>query len=294
MGLLGELPDDIRYDIVWLGAIVYVNGQMLMDASSKHAVRKELPVGDPEAVNVHLEAYAGDEKVGHLYIGQEGAQHWEINDLRVEEHVRRRGIAKAMLAQLHSEIGDAMIDHSEDLSDEGLSWAMAMDGGEGMHRWEMYNCERIRERFVDGELAAAHDQDLQRLVREGQIAADPRLQVETPVIDISLEEIICSEQAFTAAMHQPVADTSIQLAREPHSEDKFIIVAGLAAAVRAAMDGEDYLPAQVIPISAHHPYPGRDTQPMSRLALHHASRPDLSRVQPELPLTDVSDIQHEH
>jgi hypothetical protein len=66
----------------------------------------------------------------------------KISDVRVEQTWRRQGIATFMKAAGELHLGHS-IDHSTDISDEALQWAIATEPGARHQRWYRANEERI-------------------------------------------------------------------------------------------------------------------------------------------------------
>jgi hypothetical protein len=237
MGLLGDLPQDMVLDARW---------SYVAPGVSRHNPE----VDATEANYLTVYARVGAEEIGKLELSGD-IEHWTISELRTEVQFQRRGVASAMLSRAHTQLGqlreDYELHHNTLLENDGLAWAMAVDGGEGTRSWEYENEERIRERFDDGILAAEHDRHLQCLLASDDPAERERARAlaaeagRLPQVELDADRVYVPE-AMIAQLHRP-SPAPLRLVRkslgghEEESSSYWVAVTGLDKLREATQGG---------------------------------------------------------
>lgn len=197
MGLRGDIPSDLR-----------IQTQYVVEADDE---RQIVDSAGP-ATMIMLKAYVegSDDAIAWLDIRRpyDESEEWFIDDIGTDGQYQRRGIASQLMNEAHGIIAalgpNMQLDHNDLLTDDGLAWAMALDGN-GYEPWEHYSEDRISERFDGGLLSKEHDRHLQRMLRSNDPDEVARAHAyldtiplpSAPEVGVDLQKIRVAEDGWT-------------------------------------------------------------------------------------------------
>lgn len=147
MGLRGDITTQLAFTVeMWAdhgrASARRVDDVMLADFAVIHA-----KVGEEAAGRLELRITIGDE-----------IEYVEIGHILVEDQYQRMGCATALIVKAEEVVLGMHVHHSTNLSNDGLKWAMAVDGPDRGADWYDLNLHRVYALYdLHGKLKPGHD-----------------------------------------------------------------------------------------------------------------------------------------